>query len=121
MNIKKRKNYTNKINWLIICILIIINTIIFLKYKKIYSLLSIIITLILIPVINKTYIQKIQYIIKLLSEVYVEGKKIHWSNKKESLKITMIVLISNLIISSILWILDKSVFYIMSLIIGLRF
>ncbi|CAL4318070.1 preprotein translocase subunit SecE [Buchnera aphidicola] len=121
MSIKKTKNHTKKINWLIIFTIMIINIIIFLIYqKKIYSLYSIIITLIFISIANTKYVQKIQSIIKLLRQIYLEGKKIHWPNKKESIKITMIVLIANLIISSILWILDKSIFYITSLIIGLR-
>ncbi|WP_367675839.1 preprotein translocase subunit SecE [Buchnera aphidicola] len=59
--------------------------------------------------------------INFINEAIIESKKIIWSSKKETLKITLVIFVSSIIISLLLWTLDRIIFYIISSIINLRF
>ncbi|WP_222836877.1 preprotein translocase subunit SecE [Buchnera aphidicola] len=60
-------------------------------------------------------------IINFIYESNIDCKKISWLNKKEAIQITFIIIFTSIIISLLLWIIDRIIFYIIALIIKLRF
>ncbi|CAL4318175.1 Protein translocase subunit SecE [Buchnera aphidicola (Eriosoma grossulariae)] len=64
--------------------------------------------------------QKGIYVLDLINESKIELKKIIWPNYKETLYTTLIVSIVTTIMSLILWILDRFLFYLVSLITNIR-
>lgn len=51
---------------------------------------------------------------KFLKASQNELKKVHWSNKKELTKYTVVVVVSTIVVSTVIWIIDS----LLSLVIG---
>ncbi|WP_343191869.1 preprotein translocase subunit SecE [Buchnera aphidicola] len=83
--------------------------------KIIFLTFSIFLILILI---SKT--KKIKNFLKFIQETIIETKKINCPKKKEILYISIVVILITIITSSILWIIDNLIFYIVSNIISIR-
>ncbi|CAL4318048.1 preprotein translocase subunit SecE [Buchnera aphidicola] len=121
---KKKKTRKKKINFYkknilkIFIVIITIGILYLINIKKInIAYIFIIITLIF----NVFIIKKLIQIIKKKKITNLEIKKINWLNKKSTLKITTLIFISSIILSTVLWILDKTIFFIISTIIHIRF
>ncbi|XBC41303.1 MAG: preprotein translocase subunit SecE [Buchnera aphidicola (Nurudea yanoniella)] len=125
--IKKTKIYNkikilNIIKWISIGILI---TLIFLNNYYDFNLsftLHTIITIFLISSISVLMfsIKKWKKITLLIQETKKETKKITWPSFKETLHITIIVIIATFLISLILWGLDNFLIRLVSFLISLR-
>ncbi|WP_428994189.1 preprotein translocase subunit SecE [Buchnera aphidicola] len=60
-------------------------------------------------------------IINFIKSLVLEIKSIQWAEKKDTAKITVVIIISSVILSFVLWVLDQVIFFIISFIINLRF
>lgn len=59
-------------------------------------------------------------IVLFFNESKFEISKVYWPSIRESVEITFVVFIFSFIFSMIVWVFDKFIFYIISIIIGLR-
>lgn len=60
-------------------------------------------------------------IINFIKNLKLEINNICWPKFQETMKITLTILFSSILLSLILWIIDKTLFYIISFIINIRF
>jgi len=61
------------------------------------------------------------HIIFFLKTVQQEIKRIHWPKITETIQITILIFFFSIVISFVFWILDRIIFYLISLMINLRF
>lgn len=123
---KIKKNYNNhleKIKWIGIILTFFIIFFIYTYFLEIFSYLEKVIiffslNIILFFLFLNTKFIKIIY--TFLINTQKEIKNIIWGNKKKSFITTIIIIITTVCISCILWILDNILFKLISWIITLR-
>ncbi|HET9678503.1 MAG TPA: preprotein translocase subunit SecE [Buchnera sp. (in: enterobacteria)] len=108
-------NKTEKKKWIVIIttiFLIILENLYFFKINK--TLITFLLILITLFYFSKT--KNGQKIISIIKESKTEIKKIIWPTTKETLYITITISIVTILISLILWIIDRFFFYMISFI-----
>ncbi|CUR53015.1 preprotein translocase subunit SecE [Buchnera aphidicola] len=116
-------HYSEKIKWLFIIIstiMIVIGNIYFYNFTNIFLkiLFNSILSILNITIFFFTKFFKKN--IKIFHETKNEIRNITWPNKKETFKITIVILFIILITSSVLWVLDNMCLRIISFLIQIR-
>lgn len=124
MNIETKKNKKNnfeRMQWLVIFILLTMAvSVSFLVHNIIWKTLIIICILIITArILIMTYIG--QCAILFIREAHTELRKVVWPTYSETLHITFIVITVTAVMSLILWGIDSILIYIISFITTLRF
>lgn len=122
--IKKKYNYhSEKIKWIGIFLIFFIILVIYthfleiLSYSQRFVIFSFLNSILFFLFLKTKFTKKIY---KFLINTKKEIKNIIWSDKKKSFITTIIIIISIIFISCILWILDNILFKFISWIIKLR-